>query len=70
MPQFAMTRVERLVERVPQIAGGYDAEGADGAQRTTLSTAERVIAASVVDVLAFNAARQTDVLHEDVSRIH
>ncbi len=70
MPQLAMPWVERAVECVVEIVGTYDAEGADGGQRARLRAAQRVIVIVVVDVLLFEAARQVDVLHEHVSRVH
>jgi hypothetical protein len=66
MPELAMTRIQGAVERMAEIVGGDDAEGADGSQRARLGAAEGVVVAVVVDVLSLEAARQIDVLHEHV----
>ena len=69
MPQLAVTRVERLVEGVAQVVGAGDAEGADAAQRARLRAAQRVVVAVIVDVLAFEAAREIDAVHEHIARV-
>lgn len=38
VPELAVTRVERPIECVAEVAGGHHAEGADGAQRGAAET--------------------------------
>jgi hypothetical protein len=70
VPELAVAWVERLIEAVAEIARRHGAEGADGGQRARFRAAESVVVAVVVDVLSFEAARQVDVLHEHVARVH
>ena len=62
-------RVERAVLAVAEIAGGHDAEGADGGERANLRAAQPHVAVSCPDALAFYAARQLEVACEHVARI-
>ncbi len=61
VPQIAPVRVERTVLAVAKIAGGHDAEGADGGERANLRAAQPHVAVSRPDALAFRAARQLEV---------
>ncbi len=69
MPQIAPVRVERTVLAVAEIAGGHDAEGADGGERANLRAAQPHVAVSRPDALAFRAARQLEVAREHIARI-
>jgi hypothetical protein len=57
VPQIAPVRVERAVLAVAEIAGRNDAEGADGRQGPDLRAAQRHVAVSSPDALAFTASR-------------
>jgi hypothetical protein len=70
MPELTVARVKRPIEAVAEIVRRHGAKRADGRQRARLGAAERVVVAVIMDVLAFEAARQVDVLHEDVARIN
>jgi hypothetical protein len=70
MPELAVAWVERSIEPVAKIVHRDGAKRADGRQRASLGAAERVVVAVIVDVLSFEAARQVDVLHEHVARVH
>ena len=69
VPQIAPVRVERTVLAVAEIAGGHDAEGADGGERANLRAAQPHVAVSRPDTLAFRAARQLEVAREHIARI-
>ena len=67
--EIAPVRVERTVLAVAEIAGGHDAEGADGGERANLRAAQPHVAVSRPDTLAFRAARQLEVAREHIARI-
>ena len=69
MPQIAPVRVERAVLAVAEIAGGHDAEGADGSERANLRAAQPHVAVSRPDTLAFRAARQLEIAREHIACI-
>ena len=54
---------------VAEIAGGHDAEGADGGQRADLRAAQRHVAIPCPDALAFTTPRQLEVAREDIAGI-
>jgi len=66
--QVAAIRVERAVLTVAEIAGGHDAEGADGSEGANLRAAQPDVAVSRPDTLAVWTTGQIDVAREDVSR--
>jgi hypothetical protein len=68
MRELTMAWVERSIEPIAEIVHRHGAKRADGRQRACLGAAERVVVAVIV-VLSFQAARQTDVMHEHVARI-
>ena len=70
MPEFAVSRVQRPVERVAEVVGRDDAEGAYRGQRAALGAAERVVVVAEPNVLTFGAAREADAVHEHVARLH
>ena len=70
MPEFAVARVQRLVERVAEVVGRDDAEGAYRGQRAAFGAAERVVVVAELNVLPFEATRQVDAVHEHVARLH
>ena len=70
MPKLTVTRVERLIEAVAEIARWHRAECADSRQRARFGAAEGVIMPVVVNVFSFEATRQVDVLHEHVARVN
>ena len=69
MPQIAPVRVERAALTVAEIAGGHNAEGADGGERANLRAAQPHVTVSRPDTLAFRAARQLKVAREHVARV-
>jgi hypothetical protein len=69
VPQIAPVRVERTVLAVAEIAGGHDAEGADGGERANFRAAQSHVAVPRPDTLAFRAARQLEVAREHIARI-
>jgi len=69
VPQITPVRIERPVLTVAKIAGGYDAEGADGGERADLRAAQPHVAVTCPDALAFRAARQLEVAREHVANV-
>jgi hypothetical protein len=67
--QVTGPRIDRAVLAVPKIAGGQDAERADGRQRARLGPSQCVFAIANVNTPAIGSARQADVAHEYVTRI-
>jgi hypothetical protein len=55
---------------VAEIARRHGAEGADGGQRARFRAAQGVVVAVIVNVFSFEAARQIDMFHEHVARVH
>jgi hypothetical protein len=70
MPQFAMARLQGLVERVPEVVRRDDARGAYRRQCAAFGAAEGVVAVAEPNVLPFGAARQADAVDEYVSRLY
>ena len=70
MPEFAVSWIQRPVERVAEIVGRHDAEGAYRGERAALGTAEGVVALAEPNVLPFRATGQADAVHEHVARVH
>lgn len=69
VPELAVAWVEWLAVGIAQVAGGDDAEGADGRQRAAFETAEHVDAVAHPDVLPFASPRQVDVPREDLPQV-
>jgi hypothetical protein len=69
VPQFAMPRVEGLVEGVAQVVRRDDAEGPHGGESAALGAAQHVAVVAYPDVLAFASARQIDVAREHLPRL-
>src|SRR3972149_1789283 len=70
MPEFAVARVQGLVEGVAEVVSRNDAEGAYRGERATLGAAEGVLTVAEANVLPVEAARQADAVDEHVSRLH
>ena len=69
VPQIAPVRLQRTVLTVAEIAGGHDAEGADGGERANLRAAQPHVAVACPDALAFRAARQLEVARKHVANV-
>jgi hypothetical protein len=69
VPKVALAGVTWPAVRVLQVARRDDAEDADETQRARLRAAMRVLAVPVADHLAFESARQVELVYEDASRI-
>ena len=69
-PSFeGSSRALRVVSKVVEIAFGDDAERADGRQRAALGAVDPVDAVALADRPTLAAARQIEVLREDVARV-
>jgi hypothetical protein len=69
MPEFAVSWIQRPVERVAEIVGRHDAEGAYRGERAALGAAERVVVVAEPNVLTFGAAWEADAIHEHLARL-
>ena len=67
MPQIALVRVERTVVAVAKIAGGDDAEGADGGQGANLRAAQHDVAVARPDSLALTTPWKFEVAGEYIA---
>lgn len=67
MPQLAIARVQRPLVGVAKVVGRHDAKGADRRERARLRAAKGVDVVSMTHVFSIEAARQVDVLHEDIA---
>ena len=67
--QLATVGIERSAVRVPHVARGDDAEGADGSKCPRLRAPQQVRLSERVDVLARPPTRQVHVVHEHVPRV-
>jgi hypothetical protein len=69
MSKVALAWVAGPAVVILQVARWNDAEHADETQRAGFRTAKGVLAVSVADELAFESARQVELVYEDVARI-
>jgi hypothetical protein len=68
MPKAA-ARTAGVVSQVVEIALGYNPKRADGAQHAALGSVDLVNAVAIADGATLAAAREVEILREDVTRV-
>jgi hypothetical protein len=69
VPKVAFAWVTGPAIVVLEVTRGNDAKDSDETQRAGFRTAKGVLAVSVADQLAFESARQVELVDEDVARV-
>ncbi|OFW08217.1 MAG: hypothetical protein A3H96_23680 [Acidobacteria bacterium RIFCSPLOWO2_02_FULL_67_36] len=68
--EVALTRIQRPIRVVAQVASRYNPKGADRGECPALGAAQRVFAiAGIVDDLAVATAGQIEIAREDIARV-
>jgi hypothetical protein len=69
VPKVARSRISGLIVVISEITTGDHSKRADGRQRSRLRATQGVLTITIAHDLALASSRQTEISHEDVTRI-